>query len=123
MPGKPLVVPFGDKNRASASLMYAPMFSKDRIIGIISAQSYDTHAYTADQLALLESIANLAAIAIEKANLHQETLEKSHQIEARNKELDDFTYVVSHDLKEPLISVEGYAKIIRQEYEIGRAHV
>ena len=65
---------------------------------------------------MLESIANVAAIAIEKANLHQETVEKSAQIEARNKELDDFTYVVSHDLKEPLISVEGYAKILRHEY-------
>ena len=67
-------------------------------------------------MTLLESIANVAAIAIEKANLHQETVEKSAQIEARNKELDDFTYVVSHDLKEPLISVEGYAKILRHEY-------
>ncbi|HEX9614111.1 MAG TPA: PAS domain S-box protein [Bacteroidota bacterium] len=119
VPEKPSMVPFGDESRSSASLMYAPMFSKGRIIGIISAQSYELHAYTTDQLALLESIANLAAIAIEKANLHQETLEKSGQIEARNKELDDFTYVVSHDLKEPLISVEGYAKIIRQEYSAG----
>ena len=119
VPAKPAVVPFGDKKRASASLMYAPMFSKGRIIGIISSQSYELHAYTRDQLALLESVANLAAIAIEKANLHQEILEKSRQIEARNKELDDFTYVVSHDLKEPLISVEGYAKIIRQEYSSG----
>ncbi|MBI2619826.1 MAG: PAS domain S-box protein, partial [Ignavibacteriales bacterium] len=116
VPRKPQAIPFGDVHRASASLMYAPMFSKDRIIGILSAQSYTVNAYSRDQLTLLESIANLAAIAIEKANLHQEILEKSRQIEARNKELDDFTYVVSHDLKEPLISVEGYAKILKQEY-------
>lgn len=119
VPVKPPVVPFGNEERASASLMYAPMFSKDRIIGIISAQSYEVSAYTEDHLTLLENIANLAAIALEKANLHQEALEKSREIEARNKELDDFTYVVSHDLKEPLISVEGYAKIIREEYSGG----
>jgi len=117
IPDKPELMAFGDTSRASASLMHAPMFSKDRIIGIMSAQSYDLNAYTRDQLTLLESIANVAAIAIEKAKLYQETLEKSTEIEARNKELDDFTYVVSHDLKEPLISVEGYAKILRQEYE------
>lgn len=110
---------FGDITRPSASLMYAPMFSKEKIIGIISVQSYTANAYSSEQLALLENIANLTAIALEKANLYQETLEKSRQIEARNKELDDFTYVVSHDLKEPLISVEGYAKIIRQEYSAG----
>lgn len=115
-PSTPLTTPFGDEGHGSASLMHSPMFSKDRIIGIISAQSYEEQAYSHDQLTLLESIANVTAIAIEKANLHQETVEKSAQIEARNKELDDFTYVVSHDLKEPLISVEGYAKILRHEY-------
>ncbi|MEX2190712.1 MAG: PAS domain S-box protein [Bacteroidota bacterium] len=119
IPARVPVVPFGNEGRASASLMYAPMFSKDRIIGIISAQSYEISAYREDHLTLLENIANLAAIALEKANLHQDALEKSRQIEARNKELDDFTYVVSHDLKEPLISVEGYAKIIRQEHSGG----
>jgi len=116
IPEKPTSAAFGNTELVSASLLHAPMFSKDRIIGIMSAQSYELNAYSRDHLTLLESIANVAAIAIEKANLHQETLEKSREIEARNKELDDFTYVVSHDLKEPLISVEGYAKIIRQEY-------
>jgi light-regulated signal transduction histidine kinase (bacteriophytochrome) len=41
---------------------------------------------------------------------------KSREIEKRNKELDDFTYVVSHDLKEPLISIEGYSKILLNDY-------
>ncbi len=37
-------------------------------------------------------------------------------IERRNKELDDFTYVVSHDLKEPLISIEGFSRILYADY-------
>ncbi|MBI3587300.1 MAG: PAS domain S-box protein [Ignavibacteriales bacterium] len=115
-PKKPLYLPFGNEEKAAASLMYVPMFSKDRTIGVLSAQSYQLKAYSEDQLALLQSIANVTGIAIEKANLYQETISNSLEIEARNKELDDFTYVVSHDLKEPLISVEGYAKIIKQEY-------
>ncbi|HEY4612111.1 MAG TPA: PAS domain S-box protein [Bacteroidota bacterium] len=114
----PRYMPFGDTKKPSVSLMFVPMFSKDRIIGILSVQSYVANAYSTDRLALLESISSVAAIAIEKVKLHQETIAKSQEIEARNKELDDFTYVVSHDLKEPLISVEGYAKILRQEYAI-----
>ncbi len=113
---KPGYLPFGKVERASASLMFVPMFSKVRTIGIMSVQSYTPNMYSADQLALLQSIANLVGIAIEKANLYQETIKKSEEIESRNKELDDFTYVVSHDLKEPLISVEGYAKMIKHEY-------
>ncbi|MBI4417726.1 MAG: PAS domain S-box protein, partial [Ignavibacteriales bacterium] len=40
IPADAPVLPFGDSERRSASLMYAPMFSKDKIIGIISTQSY-----------------------------------------------------------------------------------
>jgi signal transduction histidine kinase len=114
--GRPIELPEGEVQQAAASLMYVPMFSKNRIIGVLSAQSYERQAYSKDHLAFLESIASVVAIALEKVKLYQETIAKSQEIEARNKELDDFTYVVSHDLKEPLISVEGYAKILKQEY-------
>jgi PAS domain S-box-containing protein len=107
---------FGNKQKSSASMLYVPVFSKDAIKGIISAQTYKHHAYDQDHVTLLESIASVAAIAVEKVILYQDTMAKSQQLEARNKELDEFTYVVSHDLKEPLISVEGYTKILKLEY-------
>jgi PAS domain S-box-containing protein len=50
-------------------------------------------------------------------HLYQETLTKSLEIERRNKELDDFTYVVSHDLKEPLVTIEGYGKILQADFK------
>ena len=99
-----------------SSMMMVPMVSKQKTIGVLSVWSYEPEVYSNDHLTLLQSIAHLAGISIEKAQLYHETIRKSHEIEARNKELDDFTYVVSHDLKEPLISVEGYAKMIRHEY-------
>jgi PAS domain S-box-containing protein len=100
-----------------ASLMMVPMVSKQKTIGVLSVHSYEPEMYSHEHLTLLQSIGHLAGISIEKAQLYQETIRKSREIEARNKELDDFTYVVSHDLKEPLISVEGYAKMIRHEFQ------
>jgi PAS domain S-box-containing protein len=50
-------------------------------------------------------------------HLYQETLAKSLEIERRNKELDDFAYVVSHDLKEPLVTIEGYGKILHSDFQ------
>jgi len=95
--------------------MVMPMISNERVIGVVSVESRRGIAYTEEQSTLLEGIVSLTAIAVQKATLYQEIVEASTEIAARNKELDDFTYVVSHDLKEPLISVEGYAKILKQQ--------
>jgi PAS domain S-box-containing protein len=102
----------------ASSVLSVPIISKQKTIGVLSVCCYRPQAYSNEHLTLLQSIAHLAGIAIEKAQLYQETIKKSIEIEARNKELDDFTYVVSHDLKEPLISVQGYAKMIRHEYHM-----
>jgi PAS domain S-box-containing protein len=67
------------------------------------------------ELRLAQNIATLTSISLDRALLYDETLAKSQEIARRNKELDDFAYVVSHDLKEPLITIEGYAKILIEE--------
>jgi PAS domain S-box-containing protein len=103
--------------RSFASTLTVPMVSKEKTIGVLSVHSSRTRAYSDEHVTLVQSIAHLAGLAIEKAQLYEETIRKSREIESRNKELDDFTYVVSHDLKEPLISVEGYAKMMRAEYQ------
>jgi len=48
----------------------------------------------------------------------KEILEHQNMIlEDVNKELDDFTYIVSHDLKEPLRSIDAYSKFIIDDYQ------
>ncbi|MBI5215905.1 MAG: PAS domain S-box protein [Ignavibacteriae bacterium] len=98
------------------NLIHIPMLSKEKIFGIMSLSVSEQAHFSQTQIRLLENIANLVAIALEKAKLHQETIQKSAEIERRNKELDDFAYVVSHDLKEPLISVEGFCNILQSDF-------
>jgi PAS domain S-box-containing protein len=43
--------------------------------------------------------------------------EYTDQVAAINKELDDFTYIVSHDLKEPLRSIDAFSKFIEYDYK------
>lgn len=75
----------GDKSRASASLMFAPLRSGERITGILSAQSYALNAYTSESLELLVGIAYQAAIAIENAQLYEEAQERTAQLTMMNE--------------------------------------
>ena len=49
-----------------------PLFLRDKVIGVMTVQSYQPYAYTEDQIRLLENIAVQAAIAIENARLYSE---------------------------------------------------
>jgi len=62
----PGAIPFGDTSRPSASLMYVPIRDQNRVIGILSLQSYTTKAYTERDLSTLQTLADHCGGALER---------------------------------------------------------
>ncbi|MBN1476410.1 PAS domain S-box protein [Candidatus Sumerlaeota bacterium] len=73
-------VPFGDAGRPSASLLWAPLVVGNHVVGVLSVQSYAPHAYTDDDVGLLEAIAHQVGPALEAATLSTQLRQSQHML-------------------------------------------
>lgn len=63
-----------------------------------------------------ERTRELAAELAERRRAEAELAERNRQLADSNRELDDFAYIASHDLKEPLRGIHNYAGFLLEDY-------
>jgi len=117
-------------SKPTESWLGVPMIARDRLIGVISVESFKKNAFTNDDMLLLTAIANQAAVAIENAHLYkdlegltfaleQRVLERTNELRETNLRLlaadrskNQFLANMSHELRTPLNSIIGFSSVL-----------
>ncbi len=121
----------GSMSREPRSLIYLPLIAKNRVLGIITIQSFEGQAYTEHDLSMMQNLASYTAIALDNAAAYRQLdehqrenrrlFEEAERARAIAEDADAaksaFLSTVSHELRTPLTSVLGFAKIIKKRLD------
>src|SRR5579863_7194260 len=125
-----------------SSYIVVPLVVQDRGVGAITLVTTETKRhYTPTDLAMAEELASRASLVMENALIYQrlqefntnlealvaertealtktsESLRQSNaELQRSNQELQDFAYVASHDLQEPLRKIQAFGNLLEDEY-------
>jgi GAF domain-containing protein len=88
------------------SILVVPIVREDKVIGVLDLESTHPDYFTSDDVAFVKLLVSPAAIAIQNAQLFE-------QVKEANQAKTDFMDRVSHDLKLPMTSIKGYAKLLQ----------
>ena len=94
------------------SVLFAPMLWEGRGVGAIFVARVEARAFTDKEIALLQTFADQAVIAIENTRLFREIQDKSHQLEVANQHKSEFLANMSHELRTPLNAVIGFSEVL-----------
>jgi len=99
------------------SILVLPIMIQNRIYGFIGFDDCTTErSWNEEELHFLQSITSNLSAAISRRNAMLESEKKAVELTRINMELEQFAYVASHDLQEPLRMISEFLKLFEKKY-------
>ena len=110
---------YGAKDaEAIRTVLGVPILKGDDLLGVMMIYHLQgVRPFTDKQIALVETFADQAAIAIENVRLFQEIQEKSRQLAEASQHKSQFLANMSHELRTPLNAIIGVSEMLREDAE------
>ncbi|HZC43782.1 MAG TPA: GAF domain-containing protein [Acidobacteriaceae bacterium] len=77
----------GSMAQPPASMIYLPLIAQERVLGVLSIQSFKKNAYTEQHLSLLKNLAAYTTIALDNANAYLVINQQEQEVSERAAEL------------------------------------
>jgi len=91
-----------------------------KIFGVMAVQNYSgPPRLDSSHMDLMMFVSVQVAMAIERMQVEAEREKLIQELTAKNAELEQFTYTVSHDLKAPLITIRGFLGYLDEDASSG----
>ncbi len=102
------------------SWINVPLITQGEVLGTLNLGSERCDAFSPEDIDIAREVANSLAVAIEQARLHeharQHAAELEQRVAERTADLESFSYSVSHDLRTPLRAIDGFSRILSEDY-------
>ncbi|NIM02938.1 GAF domain-containing protein [bacterium] len=108
-----------DKLKELGSMLCIPLMVKGRLIGIFSLDTkMSGEKFTTEDLELLSTVANQAAIAMENAKLYEEMREIEKNLHRADKltALGTLASSIAHEIRNPLVSIKTFTQLAPRKF-------
>jgi len=107
------------KAEGVVSMLSLPLMRRGKVIGIVRIYTSERRKFSAQEVDFFGALANLGAVALERAELHESVdkdlatckIERSNLEEEKNQFLR-FVSIAAHDLKAPLSAIQSFLSVI-----------